>query len=351
MGAMQTLSLSREFPRWHRWLHLVNGLEKVPIATTPRDAVFTREQMTLYRYRRETPAKYKTPILLVYSLINKPVILDLIKGRSVIEHMLDRGFDVFLLDWGTPDHLDQFNGMDTYLNVHLRTMVREVCRKADVDRISMLGYCMGGTMAGIYTALHPERIENLILLGAPFIFQSDKKLYQMGCDKKFFNPKMYIDAFGNVPTWAFEGFNLLDPGAKYPRMVSVYEQQDNEAFIESYLAMEEWVNDNIPMAGAVYEEFIRTCWQENQLIEGRMEIGGRKVDLRDITCQTLIIAGTGDHLVPSETTMPLADMLPNAHAILFPSGHVGLSVSSNSHRKLWPQACDWLAERSEKAPS
>jgi len=63
----------------------------------------------------------------------------------------------------------------------------------------------------------------------------------------------------------------------------------------------------------------------------------------------LIIAGESDHLVPSETTVPLADRLRDAEVIVFPSGHVGLSVSGNSHRKLWPRACDWLAARSDRA--
>lgn len=346
---MQTVSLTREFPRLNRWVRMVNGIEQVPIARSPREVVFTRDKLTLYRYQRETPARYRTPILLVYSLINRPAILDLIPGRSVIEHLLQRGFDVYLLDWGVPDPLDQHNGMDLHINLLIRTIVREVCKSSGEDAVSLLGYCMGGTMAAIYTALHPGRVKNLILLGAPFDFRSNQKLYQWGCDKKFFDPRKYIEAFGNVPTWAFEGFSMLDPGSKYPRMVSLYDQQDNDAFVESYLAMEQWVGDNIPMGGAIYEEFIRTCWQENQLIEGRLEIGGRRVDLREISCPTLIIAGKSDHLVPSETTLPLLDMLPDAHAIVFPSGHIGLSVSSNSHRKLWPQACDWLAERSNKA--
>lgn len=345
---MQSLSLPREFPRWRRWVSQATGTETVPIARSPREAVFRRDRLTVYRYVRDTPARYRVPILLVYSLINRPAVLDLLPGRSVVEHLLARGFDVYLLDWGVPDGLDQHTGMDLHVNLLLRTVVRQVCRIHGVERISMLGYCMGGTLAGIYTALHPERIQNLILLGAPFHFRSEQKLYQWGCDREFFDPKRIVEACGNAPTWAFEGFSVLGAGTKLQKLVSLYDNQDNPAFVESFLAMEQWVGDNIPMAGALYEEFIRTCWHENRLIEGRLEVGGRTVDLREIRCPTLLIAGTSDHLVPPETTLPLAEMLPDATSIVFPSGHIGLSVSSNSHRKLWPQACDWLAARSHE---
>lgn len=331
--------------RYSRWLSLLSGEVTVPIATTPRTEVFRRDGLAVYRYHGEQPPRHETPILLVYSLINKPSILDLQPSKSVVRHLLARGYDVYLLDWGTPDSLDQCNGMDVYLNLLLRTVVRQVCKHSGRDRVSLLGYCMGGTMAAIFAALHPERVANLLLLGAGFDFRSQELLYQWSSNPRY-KPEQLPETCGNVPAWAFEGFNLLRFDQKVARTLDLFWQVEEAKIIQSHLAMDQWVSDNIPMAGQIYAEFNRQCFVENRLIRGQMHVGGKRVDLGRIECPTLILCGAGDHLVPPEVSLPLKDIVPHCDSIVFPTGHVGLSVSSAAHRKLWPQVCDWLAERS-----
>ena len=99
------------------------------------------------------------------------------------------------------------------------------------------------------------------------------------------------------------------------------------------------------MAASVFQEFVRGCFLNNDLIEGRLEVGGKKVDLRSIKVPVLSIIGEADHLVPPETTGINDDVFPNGEFLQFPSGHVGLSVSSKSHKELWPQVCNWLCNR------
>jgi len=325
-----------------RWMRLVSGQHPVPIAQSPREEVFRRDQMVLYRYQRETPATHPVPVLMVYSLINRPAILDLSPGRSVVQHLLSRGFEVYLIDWGVPTVLDQQLDLDAYLNVFLRMMVRETCRHAGTPQVTLFGYCMGGTMAAMYAALHPRRVNSLLLLGAPFHFRSEELLYRWGCDAQFFDPARLVEACGNAPPWAFDGFTLLKLDQKAPRMISLYDNIQDSTYVENHLAMEQWINDNIPMAGAVYREFLLACFHDNLLIHGRLHVGGRRVDLSSIECPALIVTGGADHLVPPETSEPVAEVLPDAEVVRFPSGHIGLSVSGAAHRKLWPAACDWL---------
>lgn len=332
-----------------RWMSLLSGQHPVPIAQSPREEVFRRDGIVLYHYTREAPATQPVPILLVYSLINRPSVLDLQKGKSVVQTLLARGFEVYLVDWGIPSVIDQKLDLDAYINVFMRLLVRETCRHAEVPKVTLFGYCMGGTMAAMYAALHPERVHSLLLLGAPFHFRSDELLYRWGCDKSFFDPSRLIKACGNAPPWSFDGFTLLKLQYKVPRMVQLYDNIDDEKFVENYLAMEQWVNDNIPMPGAVYEEFLKACFQDNDLIEGRLEIGGRRVRLEEITCPVLIITGGADHLVPPSTSEPLAKKVADAETIQFATGHIGLSVSSGAQKKLWPAACDWLEKIQTKA--
>ncbi|HEY4000560.1 MAG TPA: alpha/beta fold hydrolase [Candidatus Xenobia bacterium] len=331
---------------WGRWLQLTSGEKKVDIGRSPKQVVYQRDRLTVYRYGRDTPARYQTPILLVYSLINRPAIMDLLPDRSLVQNLLTAGFDVYLLDWGVPDAIDRDSGLDVYLNLLLHTVVKQVCRISHQPSLTILGYCMGGSMSAMYTALHPERVRNLVMLGAPVCFKSEQLLYRWGCDRSHFKPEDIVAANGNAPAWAFDGFSLLRAEGKMHRWADLYDHLDDPAYVENHLAMDEWVYTNVPMAGAVYVEFITKCFQENQLMEGRMEIAGTPVKLDHIKCPVLVIAGSADHLVPPETACPLADLLPQADRIVFPAGHIGLTVGRSANTKLWPQACAWMAARS-----
>ena len=330
--------------RWAMWHKVMAGGLEVPIGASPRDAIYTRDILTVYRYRRSTPALHKTPVLLVYSLINRPSVLDLQPGRSVVETLLKEGFDVYLLDWGIPDPLDQHLGLEDYIKNFLRTTVRKVCLHAGVEQLHLLGYCMGGTFTAMYTALYPERVKNLLLLGTPLHFRSDRMLYGWSQDPRFDVSKI-VDAWSMAPPWSFDGYSILTLDSRPRKLLGLYENVDKPAFVDSYVATEQWVNDNIPMAGACYVEFCRKTFVDNQLSEGRLEVGGSLVKLENVKCPVLIIGGTADHLVPPETTGAEPCLFANGESILFDAGHVGLSISGKAHKLLWPKVASWMAKR------
>lgn len=328
-----------------RWNKILAGREPAQGGCTPREAVYQRDRMVVYRYQGPRTPAYRPPVLLVYSLINRPYVMDLLPGRSVVGSLLEGGFDVYMLDWGIPDALDRYAGLDTHVNLLLRTAVREVCRHAGSPTVNILGYCMGGTLSAIYAALHPERVENLLLLGTPLRFRSEQLLYRWGTNPELFDPEKLVDAWGVAPAWSFEGYSLLTIDKKPAMLEQLYHKLDDEAFVESYKAMDHWVRDNISVPGAAYSEFIRECFHHDKLAHNRMELGGRRVRLGSLERPVLIIAGTADHLVPPETTGSRERLFPHQDAIEYPSGHIGLSVSRNSHRELWPRVTDWLADR------
>jgi polyhydroxyalkanoate synthase len=284
----------------------------------------------------------------VYSLINTPTILDLLPQRSVVQNLLQAGFDVYLLDWGVPDSLDYESDLEIYLDLRLHSAVRAVCKHSGEPSLSLLGYCMGGTLAAMYTALHPERVRNLIMLAAPVSFKSEQLLYRWGSDTRMCRPREVAEAYGNAPASAFDSFSLLRSEGRVHRWADLYDKMDDEAYVEQHLAMDEWVYTNIPMAGAMYVEFIEACFQKDLLLQGGVTVGGRAVRLDSIQCPTLVIAGQADHLVPPETACPMADVVAGADRIVFPAGHVGLTVSRGANQKLWPEAGQWIAQHSKE---
>lgn len=331
--------------RWARWNKIVSGQESVQIGQTPRTAVYQRDLLTLYRYCRETPATQKHPILIIYSLINRPAVLDLLPRRSVVERMLEAGFEVYLLDWGTPTALDYHAGLDTYINLYLRLAVKETLKDSRQAQLHLFGYCMGGALAAISTALRPQGIKSLTLLGTPLVYRSENQLYKWSTDPTVCKPEKIVEAWRVAPAWSFEGFSLLTIDKKPEMLAHLYNKLDDEEFLDSYKAMERWVGEQIPMAAGVYAEFVKACFLNNDLCQGRMKVAGKTVDLSSIKVPVLTILGESDHLVPPETTGVDQNLFPHGDVLRFPVGHVGLSVSSKSHAKLWPQVCNWMCNQ------
>ncbi len=326
-------------------------MQRVRVGATPARPVMREDNVRLLCYESDVEKRYRTPLLFVFALVNRPYILDLRPGKSVVSHFLDRGFDVYNLDWGVPAAGDRHLGLRDYVLRYLDHAVEHLRRRSGCPRISLLGYCMGGTMAAIYTALHPEKIANLMLLAAPIDWSCRENLLSVWTDPRYFDVDRLIEVHGNAPPqWLQVSFQLLRPVQNLiEKYINFYENIDNEKFLEDFFAMETWLNDNIPVAGEVFREFVKYLFQQNLLIRGRLEVGTRRVDLGRITCPVLNLIAENDHLVPPNQSLPFNDAVRSSDrkTITFPAGHIGLAVSARSHRELWPGVCEWLAERSE----
>ena len=157
-----------------------------------------------------------------------------------------------------------------------------------------------------------------------------------------------LDVYGNAPAeWLQSSFQMLKPVQNYfEKYLTLYENMEDEKFLEDFFAMETWLNDNIPVAGETFRQFVKLLFQRNQLIKGELEIGGHRVDLKDITCPVLNLTAKHDHLVPCSQSLPFNDAVGSTDrkSINFAAGHIGMAVGSKAHRDLWPEACAWLAK-------
>lgn len=320
------------------------------VGATPHDVVLERGTFRLLRYRRATPATQRTPLLLCYALVNRPYILDLQPDKSVVAQYVARGFDVYLIDWGVPRPEDHGLGLGDYVSGFLDEAVRHVLRAHDVARLHLLGYCMGGTMGAIYAALEPERVATLTLLAAPIAFDGRESLLQLWADQRAFDVDAFIDTHGNCPAWFLQGcFLWMKPVQNIvERSTSLWEQMGDPDNLPAYFAMERWINDNIPVAGETFREFVKKLYQGDQLVRGRLRLGGRAVDLGRVTCPLLLLTASGDHLVPPASTEGIRPHVRSAEveSLSVDAGHVGLVVGGKAQRTLWPAATRWLAERS-----
>ena len=349
---MKLMEISSEF----RGFHVFDPdkpylIPRAEVGVTPKIVVYNDDGVNLYRYNPITEKQYETPLVIVYALINKPYILDLTPERSVVRRFLQAGFDVYLIDWGEADLVQQFS-LDEYVDGFLYDFIEEVKAQTNSDKVNILGYCMGGGMAAMYSALYPENVRNLILLAATLYF--DKK--EVGgmvklSDKRFFDPKEIIDVYGYVPAWFLaERFKYLRPVENYiTKYINMFLNAENKKLLEDFMRMEKWIHDGVNVAPMAYYRYVKEMYQNNALTNGRLFINGRRVDPKRITMPVAAVVGEKDHLAPPPNTIRFLDYIGSKDKKIFrtPGGHVGTAISRKA-LAVWDEVAKWLGERSGK---
>ena len=330
------------------------GPLETDIAKTPYEVVYEEDRIKLKHYLPVREAALKTPLLVVYALINRETMLDLQPGRSVVQLFLEHGIDLYMMDWGYPTRKDRFLTIDDHVNGYMDNAVDFIRRTQNIEKINLMGICMGGTFSVIYSALHPEKIKNLITTVTPTNFDTDKGLLHTWM--RAVSADQMVDTFGNMPGDLLNfGFLLLNPARlMIDKYVGFFEQMDDKAFVENFIRMEKWIFDSPDVPGETFRQFIRDCYQKNLLIQSKMEVGGQIVDLKKITMPVLNFYGKFDHLVPPEACEMLTGRVGSADTenICLQTGHIGIYVSSKCQREFAPKIAAWLKERDsiEKSP-
>jgi polyhydroxyalkanoate synthase subunit PhaC len=319
------------------------------IGISPRDVVWTHRQTTLYRYRSER-RMHPVPILLVFALINRPEIFDLRPGNSFVEYLLDEGYDVYLVDWGVPDEADSDMGLEEYVCDELHWAIRETLRDCGEDELSLLGWCIGGTLCAMYCALHPDAgVRNAVLLTTPV--DTAGSLYARWVGRADFDVEKIADAYESIPGSGIDWANkLMKPVTNY---VTTYRRLlqgtlDGRDQRIAYQSMAKWVADNPPFPGKAYRQWVTWMYKDNGLVAGRVALRGRRVDLHAIEQNLMLVTAGSDHIAPREGTEPLLDLVASEDVthLARPGGHIGLMAGSRARHEIWPELELWLRERS-----
>lgn len=306
-----------------------------------------RVKLKHYISEKKGNQKMKVPLLVVYALINRETMLDLQPGRSVVNTFMDNGIDLYMIDWGYPTRKDKFLTIDDHVNHYMDEMVDYIRRERGVEKVNIMGICMGGTMCVMYSSLHPEKVNAIVTTVTPTNFDTDEGL--LHCWIKNVNVDKVVDAFGNMPADIMNlGFLLLNPARlmidKYKTFAS---NMKDKTYVENFLKMEKWIFESPDVPGETFRQFIKDCYQENLLIQNKMEIGGKRIDLKQVTMPLLNIYAQYDHLVPPDACNRLTKAVGSSDVkdICLKTGHIGIYVSSKTQKQFAPAICDWLRER------
>jgi polyhydroxyalkanoate synthase subunit PhaC len=328
-------------------LRSLQAAADVSFGCSDKDAVYREDKLTLYHYRPIAPSAELPPVLIVYALVNRPYMMDLQPDRSLIRRLLELGLDLYLIDWGYPDGADRYTDLNDYINGYLHRSLEVVLRKAGLPAVTLLGVCQGGTFSLCYAALHPRRVRNLITMVTPVDFQTPDNLLSRWVQS--IDVDALVAAHGVVPGEVLNAayVALLPFRLLQQKYVNLLEAGSDQAQMDNFMRMEKWIFDSPDQAGAAFAQFARWFFQENRLLRGTLEIGGRRVDLRQVTQPVLNIYGKQDHLVPPAASTALESLVGSTDyvAMGLDVGHIGMYVSSRSQRELPQAIAYWLQRR------
>jgi len=328
-------------------LNTLADLGNTDYGCTDKEAIYQEDKLVLYRYKGTKAATAKTPLLIVYALVNRPYMVDLQEDRSIVRSLLAAGHDVYLIDWGYPDRSDRFLTLDDYINGYIRRCVAEVAKRHAVKAINLLGICQGGAFSLCYASIWQDTVKNLITMVTPVDFHTADNMlshWTQGMDVDLF-----VDTLGNVPAdlmnqcyLALKPFRL-----NHQKYIGLVDILDNKTELENFVRMERWIFDSPDQAGEAFRQFIKDFYQGNKLLTGGLMIGDKAVDLKKVRMPVLNIYAEQDHLVPPSASIPLKGAVGSRDytVLAFKGGHIGIYVSGRAQREVPPAIAKWLRDR------
>lgn len=337
----------------------VGGLDhleglSLDFGVTPKDIIHSRGTMKLYHYLPTNDEIYRIPVVIIAPLMNRYYILDLAPGQSFVEYLIEQGFDVYLIDWGTPRKEHKHYKFDHYVDDFLPECLQKVAEDCGETDVSLLGYCVGGIMAAMRTALDGDgkangNIKNLICLTTP-VNADGMPLYKSWANNKTFDIDRIVDELGNIPAGMIDSMmQALRPLQRTAGRLQLLDNVTNDQFVEAHYRFERWATDQIPLAGETARQLFKDFLQDNKLIKKEFELNGKKINFGDIVVPFLHVTALHDHIVPTAASKQLVDLVnsEDKQEIVLKGGHVSLVAGGNAVFRLWPQVSKWLSQRSE----
>lgn len=319
------------------------------LGSTPKQILKSRGTMNLYHYRPMTSEVYRVPVLIVMATTNRGYILDMVPGQSLIEFLLRRGYDVYMLDWTAPRPDEKSLRMEDYVLDFIPDCVRAVERDSGESEVSVIGYCFGGVLSLLYGAIfHDGPMKNLVCFTTPIDFRG-MKLFRNFSDRRYFDVDRLVDSVGNVPPeMILSSFEMLRPASRIAGQVQLWDNIWNDEFVKSYRMFDRWATDTLPLAGEYFRTITKDLMWDNKLFNDAMSVGGRAAKLENIKVPILHAVAEHDHIVPYEAASPLIRKIGSTdkEEVILKGGHVSLVAGANAIKRLWPKIDSWLGVRS-----
>ena len=274
------------------------------------------------------------------------MIADYRKGQSLIETLLANGIGhVALTDWksATDDMKDLV--IDNYI-ADLVVAIDDLG-----GRVNLVGLCQGGWMAAMVAARFPDKVNALVLAGAPIDTDAGdgplKRIVHRS-PMSFYEELVALGGGLMKGKFMLQGWKNMHPAEHYIQdNIDLYEHVDDPAYIAKEEAFASWYENPIDLPGRWYLQVIRELFKENRLAKGQFVGLGRTLSLRNITCPAYLLAGADDDITTSEQVLDAANYIgtPKDRVMqkTVPGGHIGLFMGARTLSEEWPVIARWIA--------
>jgi len=288
------------------------------------------------------------PVLFVPSLINRAYILDLSERHSLLRWLSGQGVNPWLVDWGYPGAAERRFGLDDYIAGRL---ARALDAAVDLTGgpVALAGYCMGGLLALALARLRPERIAGIALLATPWDFHAGDggRARALAALMPALEPQLQL--FGVLPVDSLQMlFSGLDPFGIQRKFEAFAAMEPDSERARLFVALEDWLNDGIPLAAPVARECLVGWYGENRPARGEWIVAGAPVDPARIDIPAIALMPANDRIVPPESAAALAASMPRCSALTVAAGHIGMVVGSGMRTAVWEPLRDWIAALQKK---
>ncbi len=307
---------------------------------TPSEIVFKKGKIELLHYI--TDDKNGIPLLLVYAPINRFNLMDLKPDRSIVKNLTSQGFDVYVIHWGYTSIRDDGLRLEDYEN-YLDEAVSVICNNHARQKMPILGYCWGGLLSVVYSALHREKVESLTLMATPIDFTKEDSILSVW--SKELDMDKILDEFGHLdPLMLDTAFVMRNPFRNYEKYANLLSKIHDQKYLNDFVTLEKWLHNIPPIPGAFYRQIIDDCYKNNLLISKKMHVNGKLVNLEKIDFPVLTVYAEKDDLISPPSSLAITEHISSkdTKVISIPSGHVGLIIGSSAHEKLWPDIGTWI---------
>jgi polyhydroxyalkanoate synthase len=280
------------------------------------------------------------PVLVVPSLINRAYVLDLARGRSLLRALAKRGLRPFLVDWDTPGETERRFTLTDYIAGRLEGALDAVLAATGKPPV-VVGYCMGGLLALSLALRRRHDVAGLALLATPWDFHQDAPPFA----RLFALPGMrdVLRWLGVLPVDVIQGLLAGSDPLQVPAKMRAFARLDPAApETAAFVALEDWLNDGVPLAGPVAEECLVGWYGQNEPARGAWRVAGEPVLPETWPGPTLVVVPARDRIVPPASAEALARALPGAEILRPAAGHIGMVAGRNAPEALWRPLGDWL---------
>jgi poly[(R)-3-hydroxyalkanoate] polymerase subunit PhaC len=316
---------------------------------TPRRVIGRVRGATISRY--EGTPRHPTPVLLVPNLGIAPAyIFDLLPGRSLVEHLLHAGFDVYLLDWCAGEGLAPEATVEDVIGTIFPRACRMVGAHAKADAVSIVAYCMGAAIAlASFASDPPCRLRALVTLAGPVDF-ARAGLFTRWVDSRSFNVDRLVNVLGCAPPALFwVGGTMLRPTMGVSALLDALSHRHDPGRLEELRAVGKWVAEFVAVPGEFFRGWITHFYQDNRLYRGTLHIAGRRARLETLTCPVLVVAAREDPIAPPPSARALLDVIGSRDGTYLEvaGSHLALVLGPQASGRAWPEIAAWLAARDQ----